>query len=434
MHVLGGGAVSNTGKHWLYQWIDEFNVRTESDVFHLGESPGAMERLHEIASSVPDWAQGYIPDGQAIVAGATMDLSGVLTCDQANCIKGQVDKLFGNVWHYFDKIVVEGPNAHSFAHALENAKKKDRPLLFMNLWQDVSLLTYLREIGAEDYLVFQDKPSGFCERHGQKYAQEFGLDLDESSRAELAESIKCEASIKIVWRRGHWSYHVSHPAFPESFNGTFPSGRGKKKPTKLQVAERVVSRSSAALLCDLALSKRLKLPLAQEFSFLWSKGSRATSEATVQDVALSLPLPVMDGLPAADVIRLRKDEKPHFERFQHALTEAIREQVQRAESASLQEISKSVSEEFIRPALADIERSLKEAKKTLSVKSGLTVSVGSATATVGMLSSVPLIVAAGVGAAVSLTLTGANKFLDDKKDVKMSDVYFLWKAQQTFKG
>jgi hypothetical protein len=177
------------------------------------------------------------------------------------------------------------------------------------------------------------------------------------------------------------------------------------------------------------MSRRLELPLVQEFAFLWSDRDAGREAKNLESrVALELPLPVLQGLTARDIVKFRADHKPHFERFQHALTEAIREQADRVGTDSPERIAAAVNEDFIRPAMADIERSMIETKKLFGMKSGTSIAVGTAIAGAGILSSIPLVIASGLGAAVTVTLASTNSYLDSKKDVKLSDVYFLWKA------
>jgi len=366
-----------------------------------------------------------------------MDLSGTLTCSDATCQKKRVDRLFGKVWHYFDQIVVDGLSAHTIAHQIENTAKADRFDLLDTLWQQVNVILYLREIGADKYLIFQDRDNRYCAKHGREYAKASGLEalLDDDYEKELVDRIHREADIDIVWDDGSWLYHINHPALPSTFNGYVASaGRKMRKPTKRKAVENLVSVATAALASDLNISRELMIPLAQETDFLWSGFSSKPNQPPVDvpSVALRLPLPVIHGLPARDVVKLREDERPHFDRFQAALKNAIREQISRDSNRPAGDIARDVQEEFIRPALADIERSLKSSKRVLAKKTSLTLSVGSVAVTVGALTSVPLMLSAGVGAAFGMSLSGLSRNVEETGGIEMSDVYFLWKAQRDF--
>ncbi|MFB8777389.1 hypothetical protein [Streptomyces broussonetiae] len=418
--------------HWLYKWVDEYNIKSRDDLMRHAEIPAVLERLHAIADEVPPWYEQPTLQERSIVAGGTLDLSGRITCGMAECAKKRIDRVFSQIWHYFDSIVVEGPSANSTVRALETMKKRDRPEYFFHLWEEIDLLLYARKIGIVDNLVFREKPHAFCDHHIREHAAEAGISaaLDGDLRKEIAKELKKSSQIELAPDGDTWRYFISHPEFSETFGGTYkhPSKRGAK-PTKQQVAEAAVRRCSSTLVYDAAMSKRLALPLVQEFSFLWPDRGASTPDGSLESrVALELPLPVLQGLTARDIVKFRADHKPHFERFQYALTEAIREQAERIGSGSPKEIAAAVNEDFIRPAMADIERSMTETRKLFGVKSGTSVAVGTAIAGAGILSSIPLVIASGLGAAITVTLASANSYLDSKKDAKLSDMYFLWKA------
>ncbi|UUU22179.1 hypothetical protein [Streptomyces sp. DSM 40750] len=418
--------------HWLYEWIDAYNIKSRDDLLRHAEIPATLERLHDIATKVPAWHAKPAPQERSIVAGGTLDLSGRITCGAAACAKKRIDRIFGQIWHYFDSIVVEGPSARSTVRALETMKKRERPAFFFTLWEEIDLLLYARKIGIVDNLVFREKPHAFCDHHLRENAAEAGIAaaVDGNLRKEIAKELKKSSTIQLTPEGDAWRYFISNPEFSETFSGRYRhSSKKGAKPSKQQAAEAAVRRCSAALVFDAAMSRKLGLPLVQEFSFLWPNQSMTEDPESLESrVALQLPLPVLQGLAARDIVRFRADHKPHFERFQHALTEAIREQADRVGTSSPANIAAAVNEDFIRPAMADIERSMIETKRLFGTKSGTSIAVGTAIAGAGILSSIPLVIASGLGAAVTVTLASANSYLDSKKDAKLSDVYFLWKA------
>lgn len=421
-------------EHWMYSWIDEFDIRSGEQVSHLLSLPGPMERLYEIAQNVPAWHDGDAPKGKSIVAGSTMDFSGRMTCPHADCLKRQVDRLFSRVWHYFDSAVVEGPQADQYVRYFENRARKESLGLAFSVSQDVSFLLHLRELGVTDHLSFRTKPHSFCANHIEQHASEAGIPhvVDADFRSEVVRKLKAESEILLHQTPdGIWRFNLTHPTASEPFTGSYRPNKkkkGAKKPTKAQIADLVVRRSAASLIYDVATCKWLSLPLAEEFSYL-HKSQQLSNSTRESSIALQLPLPVMHGMSGRDIIKMRADMRPHFDRFQHALTLAIREQIDRDPERENPAIAKAVAEEFIRPSFAEIDRSLKEAKRSFSAKVGASLAVGSTVATVGLLSSVPLVVGAGL-AAVGVTLGGLHKHVDDRKEITASDIYFLWKAAE----
>jgi hypothetical protein len=145
-------------------------------------------------------------------------------------------------------------------------------------------------------------------------------------------------------------------------------------------------------------------------------------------VALHLDLPFLDGLATGDIIKLREDEQAHFLAFRSALTVAIKEQVEKFDSASPQEVARSVTRQYIEPALANIERRLKANSRALAGKAGTSVALSLAGTSVGLVGSLPLIVAAGV-AAIGTALPHVHKYFEERRDVQLADMYFLWKLK-----
>jgi hypothetical protein len=121
-----------------------------------------------------------------------------------------------------------------------------------------------------------------------------------------------------------------------------------------------------------------------------------------------------------------EDEKPQLERFRAALRSAIRDKIEFAGDRPPDWIARQVERDYISPALADLDNRLSVSKKALSQKGTTAITVGSALLATGLITTMPLIVAAGVTALASPMLD-AKKFLDDKAGIETADMYFLWK-------
>ena len=63
----------------------------------------------------------------------------------------------------------------------------------------------------------------------------------------------------------------------------------------------------------------------------------------------------------------------------------------------------------------------------------LSVGVGSALTVIGALDSIPLILGSGLTAAVG-TVAALHTYFDRKKEVQLSDMYFLWLLEQASHG
>jgi hypothetical protein len=153
---------SNT--FWLADWVDEKGIRTAKAAAKLLAEPRAVRELYERVESRPRQLDP-LPDceGPAILAGAGIDLSGRIDCGEPECIQRRLEELFSHVLHYFDAIVVEGPNLrHAIMRGLKNPGH-----LPVQLLGYVQIVLLMKEMGAEDLLIFRDKPAFCQEQHIQ---------------------------------------------------------------------------------------------------------------------------------------------------------------------------------------------------------------------------------------------------------------------------
>ena len=139
--------------------------------------------------------------------------------------------------------------------------------------------------------------------------------------------------------------------------------------------------------------------------------------------AMELYLPVLEGLPVRDIIRLRKDEYEHFMKFQLALRAAIKAQL-REIGNDPERAAAEVQREIIDPAISDIHLRL-SAEKVLWQRSKLKHRRCSAVTVIGAIEAIPLIIGTGLAAAAT-TVAAFHTYFDRKKDIELSDMYFLW--------
>lgn len=422
--------MSPNNDYWIARWIDEYEVQHRNDVARLFNFPGPVARLAELAKEAQTSGQNQrdLP-ADSVLAGAGIDLAGTITCSQFECQKKAIDNAYGRIWHYFDNIVVEGCNPKQFAQHLSTLPKRLHADLAHEIGNDVETFLYLRSIGAEKYLVFRPKPLAFCNHHFTVHAREFGMDtlLDEDSINKVISRLADEADISTHWRKGVWRYWITHPFFSEPASGQIVRAK-KKKPSPDEFVARTFREYSTALIADVACAKQLGVPLARAVTASWLQPSANNSKPTDGEVSLHLKLPFLDGITTGDIIKLREDEQAHFLAFRSALSAAIREQVDKLGSASPQEVAHSVTRQYIEPALADIERRLRANSRVLAGKAGTSAALSLAGASVGLVSSLPLIVAAGV-AAMGTVLPHVHKYFEERRDVQLSDMYFLWKLK-----
>ncbi|MDP9867075.1 MULTISPECIES: hypothetical protein [Streptosporangium] len=416
--------------YWLAQWVDEYEVQGSGDIDRLIRYPGPIARLVELAKDAPNYktANKSVPDA-SIVAGSGLDLSGKLSCGEFECVQRGINDAFVRIWHYFDRIIVEGASPRQFLRRVSTLPKSQHFRLIHEVKEDVKILLYLREIGAEKYLIYREKPLGYCNHHFTQHAAEHGLDvlLDEQAANAVVERLAAEAEISTRWFKGVWNFWVTHPFFSEPALGSITRAK-KKRPSKEEMIGQVFRSYSTGLVADMAYAKVLNAPLAKSVTASWVT-PKAEDSVKVDDVAFHLQLPFIEGMAVRDIISLREDEQAHFVAFRKALRTAIQEQIKQLESASPQEVARSVVREYVEPALADIQRRLKANTRVLSLKAGSSAVLSLTGTSVGLLGSLPLIIAGGVAAA-GTALPHFHKYFEEKREIELSDMYFLWSMKK----
>lgn len=413
--------------------MDEFDVHPEN-VSSVFQSATAVSRLRELASESLHSQKPLDPSKDAIVAGRTLDLHGPYNCSRFACTKHRIDRTFLSTWHYFDSIVVTGPNESNLIRAISTTKRKDREdRLIEPITEDIRLFSYLRQIGAEKHLDFRRKSYPLCDCCYPKAAERIGLTAvtDEAAKGRVMSSLEASAHVQSYLRSpGVWACEIDHDALPERFVWHI---RSKRKPSKKEMLEDFLHQATRGLLEDYYHSKELSLPLIQEVRTSFYGKVESSKNITDYAIALSVELPFLKGATAADIIKLMEDERPSFERFQVALRKAIQEKAEKAGDASPEELGKRVTKDYIRPSLAEIDILLSSAKKAFAKKSATAVGIGSVLVTAGILTAMPLVIAAGATAAAS-PLIDAKKYLDDRSALESKDMYFLWQVGKSRSG
>jgi len=405
--------------------MDEFSVKDSKSAARAASDERGRDRLREMAEEgAEDHAPpgALSPDGTIAVAGRSLDLSGLRSCAAAACRIEQVDTLINEVWHYFDKVVVEGPSARLF---LARGATFD-----YHAEQAVAVLLYLRDIGALPYLIFRDKPHAFCTHHFAESARAGGVDflLDKKLERRVEREIARTATLEELPKGRGYSFTYAGSSLALVIENA-PGHEDASAPTIEDLA-RVEYRSVAmSLLGDITLAREMSATLVQGAEDYQPVAPTPEQRPTEAAVALELPLPVLHGLPAKELLKLRDDYRPELERFRAALRLAIREAAARDPEAPAGEIAGRVVAEYVRPQLADIELRLSAAKRTLAKKSAVQLGVGTAITTVGLLAAAPIVIGAGI-TALGTTLLHGTTFIDKTTELELSDMHFLWRAQR----
>jgi hypothetical protein len=419
-------------QYWLGRWVDEYEVISRDQLGRLFDLPGPMVRLAELAAAAPTFnsPSSHIPD-LSVAAGRGIDLGSYMSCGAFECMQKKVDSAYPNIFHYFDYLIVEGASPQRFLRQLRSLPKGRHDELHRELLEDISIILYLRDIGAYKYTIFREKPQAYCSKHMNYYAKTLGVPSyrDGNLLERAAQRLAKEAAFEMGWRKGVWTFWANHDFFTEPAMGTV--ARGKKRPPQpAEMAGLIIENYTGGSLADVVFASDIGAPLARAIDTTWIDNNADDATARESDVALHLNLPIIDGIKVKDLLLLREDEKPFFDNFRDALRRAIVEQIRLNDSAPPQEVARSVIRENIMPALADIDARLRVNQRKLSSKLGASLIVGTVITSAGLIGSLPLIVDTGV-VAMAASLTHIYKYFDDYgDDVQLENMYFLWKAKK----
>jgi hypothetical protein len=158
----------------------------------------------------------------------------------------------------------------------------------------VRLLLYLREIGADEFLLFRQKRPP-CELHLEKHLREIGIEDGEAQIESVAPPrLAQEARIEVKDHNGHIDYALVHPEFEHTVWGAVSAD--SHDGVFLAVARAVVSKYLAALASDLYTARTLNCSLGSTIGFHGQLLGDKLAASRNDEVAFRLELPVVEGL------------------------------------------------------------------------------------------------------------------------------------------
>ena len=416
--------------YWLYQWLDEMEIRTEWELNNVLRDRAHFKRLAELHEADAEANVRSIPISNSIVAGRSLDLSGSIDCGGYPCLRRDVDVAFLRMWHYFDGIVIASIEHRTTREAAQN--DGDAYIAQTFLMDHLRILLYLRSVNADQWVTFVDKDQGFIEDDWRPLARSLNvLDAFEGRRHEqIVKSIAKNTHFQVSrLRQGVWQVRLTGGYFTEPQRVTFSQ---RERPTIDDLSRRILANFGRAALEDVATAEQLGLPLAHPTTVPWISSRKHVP--TQEEVAIQLHLPVLSDLNVADFLKLREDERPAFEKFRKGLRDQIRSQLAAAgKGDTAARIAQNVEDDYLRPGLAEIEQKLRGSRKALVKKSAVSLGIGTSVAVVGAISSVPMMIAGSVvalGSAIPLAPLIGSYLDETNKEMPMSELYFLWRLKK----
>lgn len=422
--------------YWVFDWFDKAHIQTIKDAERALAQPDIVEDIrHQAQIAARNQPKPEPAEGFSLLVGRGLDLAEHVDCIAALCMKCQADHLFRHIWQYFDRIIVQdGVTEHLVTHrdCWESSDKQNREHHKERLLSLIEILLYLRDMGAEPLIEFYRKPSP-C-NNWQHHAREIGLDGVVTLAEELIPSLAEEAQMSVHSESGNHTFaKFIHPAFENDYvHVHLDEEDAKGKPeTEIRriVAAHVVGRFVAYLATDLVVARQFRSPLGATTRF-HSRLLQASEKMSAAQVAFKIELPVLHGVPVKTLIKIRQDEDEHFKRFQDALRRAINERIKIAQSANALQLANQIRQDVIEPELRRIRERLAASEKILNKKTAVGIYLTTLATACGILAGVPLPLAVTGGLVPMITMAGqaAGKYLEEKGDIELKDMYFLWKA------
>jgi hypothetical protein len=412
--------------YWLLDWIDDEGI-ADLDVIRgvLNTKSGYKRML-----SAADTARRHLPDpprdGKSLVTGSGLDLSGVLGCNFAGCLMQTVDKLVRRSWCYFDRVVVTGLDPNEF---LQLAVQGDKAFARGLIVNHAEAALHVRDIGAEEFITFRRKAQ-LCTDHWAQHAVEAGLPPVDPAIDALADELAQGYRLKLEQTGKVFSYSFSHPLL---YTTTY--GEVRKRPKKKDLAKALIRRQAARIVAGLTRSVWLCREVHGALGQSALEGGKVVTvqnsdHPSVADVAMNLRLPVLEGASVEQLLALRRDDASEFEVFRGALTKTIEERVKALPDERADRVGQSVVEDVLQPAMAALDLRMRKSARLLGERSVEAVAAGGMVTTIGLLASAPLTIP-GLILASGVAATGGAEFLKQRRDLELSDLHFLWRADKS---
>jgi hypothetical protein len=416
--------------YWLFEWLDSHRISSDRD---LRTALGTSATLSELRDVAEEWwtSPPKTPSkGTNLLASSGLRLDDRLSCPRLDCRRNQVDVLFRHAWHYFDSILLPDGVGQLLLHRDESLPGET---FLTQLFDLIAVAKYIRDIGASELVHYYartwppvtENVSGLVsDKNEDDFFQAYWdvvAKLGEQGEYFLEE--RGAETVRVSVRDPNLGYN-------HFISVEVPKPKERIEDLILECARQVALVHLWELGVDLQAHQQLGGSALG--STVWSHKRFMSSNAPTSagDVAMRLTLPILIDIPVKELITVRDAEAESFQVFRTALTRAAQEMIRKGPVTNPQEIADSIVREIINPELAKLTHRLNLAQQALTRKTTISIAMSGLAITCGVLLGAPSSVAGLAGAGIFASGLGAavSKHVDEKQEIQLSDMYFLWKA------
>lgn len=413
---------------WLFDLLQEEEIRNEDQLSKAFADGKIFQQISDLAMAEERYSTPPLDAvGDTLLAAHGVDLSGSLSCLHPDCLSRDLDRLLTRTWFYFDQVVVVGPSKQVIRQFVEGNSTE---LARIKVESMLKTLLYIKVIGAEDFLIFTEKAPA-CQEHYRQHLAEAGLDTILNGSEAIVDEFAINGVIDDVVSHGdHMHCTFNHPMLEHTHWPCFRTHSGDDNPKDIQraVAEAVLADFASHLTSDVVTAQQLGTPLGLGTAV---HDNLLTAGSGGAHAALALDLPILTNVPPREAMAIRVTEAASFERFRHALRQAIQQVIDTSvdDSPGAEGIAAQIIEDVIGPSLTEIDQAMQKARGLLASKAATSITSGTVLTVAGLMFSAPLLLPAGIALWGTTTLTSVHKYLEEKRDIQLNDMYFLWSRE-----
>jgi len=410
--------------YWLFRWIDEYGITSRRELHRVLKNPASVEKASTLASEAAEEVRHEVRTA-SILGGSGMDLAR-LVCGNTDCRVQLLERVLSKVWFYFDSIIL----ADDIGDAIR-AAALDEDDLQEQLARAASVCLAIRNLGAERLVGFRSKPPIDVSTMPKLERATTRLIAELRRGAEIRELDRNYDTDEIL-------FGFRHPALPVVekciLHVPFPDMTPDEDLSYALAS--VISQTHVDMLAsDLRAARSYELPVVTSVELHRRIMRRLGRQLSNADVAFEMQLPILDGIPIAELLRFRESEYDHFVLFRKRLQELIATEIETtATEQDASKVARRVVRDGIEPELAKLRIRLKAASSLLRRTARFGVGLGALVAGYGAFRGLLPLATAGVAGSVTTGAAAQQKFAERVADVRLDSMYFLWRLSDHSHG